>query len=87
MFEVQRELEVSYAIILPTECSIYKRRCIIVKRRLLLYNVIYKVVFTVLFTLTIQRELDDVVMTVRQLVSSVLENESFIVESVGHLVI
>ena len=42
--------------------------------------------YTVLFTLTfqgyIQRELDDVVMTVRQRVSSVLENESFIVEHI-----
>jgi len=49
-----------------------------------LYNVIYKDVCTVLFTLTfkVQRELDGVVMTVRQRVTSVLENESFIVESI-----
>ena len=42
---------------------------------------------TVLFTLTfevctIQRELDGAVMTVRQSVSSVLEDESFIVERI-----
>ena len=46
---------------------------------------------TVVCTLTfkVQRELDGAVMTVRQRVSSVLENESFIVESIetqfGHL--
>ena len=46
-------------------------------------------VCTVLFTLTIQRELGGVVMAVRQRVSSILENESFIVERIeaqfGHL--
>ena len=46
-------------------------------------------VCTVLFTLTIQRELDGVVMAVRQRVTSILENESFIVERIeaqfGHL--
>ena len=46
-------------------------------------------VCTVLFTLTIQRELDGVVMAIRQRVSSVLENESFIVQRIeaqfGHL--
>ena len=46
---------------------------------------------TVVCTLTfkVQRELDGAVMTVRQRVSSVLENESFIVERIeaqfGHL--
>jgi len=42
---------VSMCLLISTSLEVGRR--IIVKRRLLLYNVIYKVVFTVLFTLTI----------------------------------
>jgi len=47
-----------------------------------MYSSIYINVRRLYTTFEVQRELDDVVMTVRQHVSSVLENESFIVESI-----
>ena len=54
-----------------------------------MYSFIYINVRRLYTTFEVQRELDDVVMTVRQNVTSVLENESFIVESIetqfGHL--
>ena len=54
-----------------------------------MYSSIYINVRRLYTTFQVQRELGDVVMTVRQRVSSVLENESFIVESIetqfGHL--
>ena len=45
-----------------------------------MYSFIYINVRRLYATFEVQRELDDVVMTVRQRVTSVFENESFIVE-------
>ena len=54
-----------------------------------MYSSIYINVRRLYTTFEVQRELDDVVMTVRQRVTSVLEDESFIVERIetqfGHL--
>ena len=54
-----------------------------------MYSSIYINVRRLYTTFEVQRELDDVVMTVRQRVTSILENESFIVERIetqfGHL--
>ena len=47
-----------------------------------MYSSIYINVRRLYTTFEVQRELDDVVMTVRQRVTSVLENESFIVERI-----
>ena len=50
-----------------------------------MYSSIYinfRRLYTTFKVCTIQRELDDAVMTVRQRVSSILEDESFIVERI-----
>jgi len=47
-----------------------------------MYSSIYINVRRLYTTFEVQRELDGVVMTVRQRVTSVLENESFIVERI-----
>jgi len=51
-----------------------------------MYSAIYinvRMLYTMFEVCTIQRELDDAVMAVRQRVSSVLEDESFIVERIA----
>ena len=89
---------------LPTACVFSMCRCCTLTDatiyKLLLHNVIHNVrdssiyidvrrLYTMFYIQRAKRELDDVVMTVRQRVTSVLENESFIIESIetqlGHL--